>query len=93
MTEQATATAQQQLQLRLLRARKAVEDVASEALKSSQIDETVIGGAFSSNNSKHAPNILVTTKPTAMRLPTTTKTSTKPTRRNGPRRPRPFSWA
>lgn len=56
MTEQATATAQQQLQLRLLRARKAVEDVASEALKSSQIDETVIGGASSSNNSKH-PNI------------------------------------
>ena len=53
MTEQATATAQQQLQLRLLRARKAVEDVASEALKSSQIDETVIRGASSSNNSKH----------------------------------------
>lgn len=56
MTEQATGTVQQQLQLRLLRARKAVEDVASEALKSAKIDETVIGdGAFSTNSKQ--PNI------------------------------------
>ena len=54
MTEPTATAQQQQLQLRLLRARKAVEDVASEALKSAQIDETVIGGgAFSSNNPKH----------------------------------------
>jgi len=52
MTEPAAAT-QQQLQTRLLRARKAVKDVASAALKSAQIDETVIGGggAFSPSTS------------------------------------------
>jgi len=52
MTEPTATTAQQQqpqLQARLLKARKAMEDAASEALKSAQIDETVIGGgAFSS---------------------------------------------
>ena len=58
MTEPTATNAQQQLQARLLKARKAVEDAASEALKSAQIDETVIGGgAFSSpkqnNSNRH----------------------------------------